>query len=138
MRPLAKRVARERGDWTAKEVSKKKKKMENAPAEAKPARGARRDGTRSREGHGNVARTVTRAQRHGTCTWEGYGEGARAAGEEHSDTERRRATARHKATRQRRHVLSLPNVIAVDASSRSVVGLRWALEGEGHIHWQEG
>jgi hypothetical protein len=33
--------------------------------------------------------------------------------------------------RQRRHVLSSPRVIAVVASSLSVVGRWWALEGEG-------
>jgi hypothetical protein len=32
---------------------------------------------------------------------------------------------------QHHHILSLPHTIAIDVSSRSVVGPWWALEGEG-------
>jgi hypothetical protein len=86
------------GPQKMKLAEKTKNEKRKTHQQSKPARGARRDGTRGREGHGNVARAVTRARRHG--------EGACAAGEEHGDAVRagartRRSGARRRGTRRR-------------------------------------
>jgi hypothetical protein len=64
------------GPKKMKLAEKKKKEKRKTHQQSKPARGARRDGMRSREGHGNVARAVTRAWRHGkvVCNGEAQGE----------------------------------------------------------------
>ena len=100
------------GPKKMKLAEKKKKEKRKTHQQSKPARGARRDGTCSREGHGNVAHAVTRAWRHGKVARNGEAQG-------------------DMGTRQHRHVLSSPRVTAVVASSLSVVGTWWALEGEG-------
>jgi hypothetical protein len=68
----------------------------------------------SRREHGNVARVVTMARRHG--------EVSRAVGEERGEVARNCEAQGDVGARQRRHVLSSPRVIAIEASSRSVVG----------------
>jgi hypothetical protein len=100
------------GPKKMKLAEKKKKEKRKMHQQSKPAQGAWRDGTRSCEGHGNVARAVTRAQRHGEVACNGEAQG-------------------DVGTCQRCHVLSSPRITAVITSSLSVVGPWWALEGEG-------
>jgi hypothetical protein len=93
------------GNWTTKdEVSRKKEnRKRKTHQQSKLAQGAWRDGTRSREGHGNVAYAVMRAQQHGKVVCNGEAQG----------------------------VLSLPYITVVVVLLLSVVGPWWALEGEG-------
>jgi len=100
------------GPKKMKLAEKKKKEKRKTHQQSKLARGPRQDGTRSCEGHGNMARAVTRARRHGEVARNGEAQG-------------------NVGTCQRCHILSLPCVTAVIALSLLVVGPWWALEGEG-------